>query len=156
MNNQTIEFVKDYKFLRIILQNNLSWNLQTNKIIKILSRNLGIITRVAYFLPKRTLITLYYAFIFSHLNYCNIIWINSTKSNLNKLRRIQNRCIKIISKHDTIEREELYKKYKILPIEKLYKYNVLITMYKRIKENKYSEIIDVNRYTHNYITRNKD
>ena len=61
---------------------------------------------------------LYYAQIYSHLSYCVVLWGSMlTTEQKNKLRSLQNKCVKLIDL--TKSMEDTYKKHKILTLEQL-------------------------------------
>ena len=56
------------KFLGIVIDCNLTWNDQINNITKSISRNIGIMNKLKYFISKKSLLTLYNTFVLSYLN----------------------------------------------------------------------------------------
>ena len=54
------------------------------------------INRIKHLLDKETLLLLINAFVFSKLFYCSTVWSNTSKSNVNKLQRVQNFAARII------------------------------------------------------------
>ena len=64
-----------------------------NKII----RSLGILRRVSHYVDQATRITLFNTLILPHIDYCSTVWCNNvTKTDINKLQRLQNVGMRII------------------------------------------------------------
>ena len=74
INNQTIECVKEFDFLGILLDTNMKWHSHLNKISKKISKAIGIIGKIKNFLPINTLRILYFSLVNSHLDYGILNW----------------------------------------------------------------------------------
>lgn len=94
--NEEITKVQNIKFLGIYLDEKLSWNYQINDLCLKLSKKAGIFYQLQ-FLPQKVLKLLYYSLVNSQLNYCNIIWGFTSKSNLDRILKLEKRLIRIIS-----------------------------------------------------------
>jgi hypothetical protein len=85
-----------------------------------ISKSLYIINRTKNFLPKKSLLTLYYALIHSHLSYCTAIYGCANKTILKKLFLKQKKAIRIISNANFCAHTSvLFKELKILPLDKM-------------------------------------
>ena len=67
------------KYLGIILKDDLDWNPHLTKLIKKLSRSIGLLSKVRYYVPKHFLRTIYHSIFNSHLIYASEIWRESQK-----------------------------------------------------------------------------
>ncbi len=85
-----------YKLLGILLDENLTFDHHIQKLHSKLSRSVYCINRVKNILPQKALTTLYHSLIHSHLTYCTSIYSCSSKSNINKIFKIQKEAIWII------------------------------------------------------------
>ena len=56
---------------------------------KTMSRNIEIINKLKYFIPKRILLSLYYTLVMPYLNYGFLAWGNTCKTYLNKRLKLQ-------------------------------------------------------------------
>ena len=74
INNKPIEKVENFKFLGVIIDQNLSWNIHINHIANKLSRVCGILTKLKNMLPKNILRMIYCTLFLSHLNYGITAW----------------------------------------------------------------------------------
>ena len=78
------------------------------------------IAKLSYYLPSKSLLTLYYFLVHTNFLYALPIWASTCQAYLLKLKRLQNKVIRIIAKAPL--RSKLtpqYKKYQILKLEDL-------------------------------------
>ena len=71
---QKIKLSSHVKYLGIILQDDLHWNSHLTKLRKKLSRSVGLLSKVRYYVPKYLLKTIYHSIFNSHLIYACEIW----------------------------------------------------------------------------------
>ena len=74
IDNKPLKLSDSVKYLRVTLDHFLNWNLNTKNLCSKLSRANGAISKLRHFVPMTTLIQIYYALFFSHLNYSCQIW----------------------------------------------------------------------------------
>ena len=88
-----------------------------------IARGIGILCKARKVLNNDSLLSLYYAFIYPHLSYCNHIWGNIPSTNLQQLIVLQKMAIRIISgvprKTHTAP---LFEKLRILNLAQINKY----------------------------------
>ena len=89
MYGTDIKIVKKFKFLGIIIDNKLDWNSQIEYLCSKLSRAIAILNKVKFKLNNKSLVILYNAFLYSHLNYCSRIWGKTCITKLNKINILQ-------------------------------------------------------------------
>lgn len=114
-----IEKVNCFKYLGIHLDPTLSWNNHIHRIEKRVASYIGILWRVRLFVPCKTLLQYYFAYIHTHFNYIISVWGRTASSHLQKLQCLQKRCLKIIFKKPLLYPTlSLYSDecHKILPI----------------------------------------
>ncbi len=106
-------------------------NIHIEFLFKKIARNVGILSKLKYFLPRYIMNTLYYSLILSHLQYCTLLWAKTYSTCLNKLRILQKKTIRIIMQsHYLAHTDPLFSKLKLLKLDDLYKhqlgiYNIL-------------------------------
>ena len=81
-NGSPIEQVVKFRLLGVVVDQHLKWNHHIDYILKIIVRNLHLLRRISWFLPRQTLITFYFSYIASHFNYCSLVWDPCCSSNL--------------------------------------------------------------------------
>ena len=135
LHGVAIEFVSEFKFLGIILNNKLSWTSHINYIRGKISRNVGIIQHIRHTLNKETLFILYYSMIFPYLSYANLLWGNTFITHLQPLFLLQKRAIRIITLSKQVEHTEpLFKQLKILNIFQLNQFTCIMHAHKFIHD----------------------
>ena len=79
--------------------------------------------RAKPFLGKHSLLTLHYSYIHTYLNYANLSWASTNRTNLKKLLSQQNHAIRTVNNKTRFEHtKELFNSQKIL---NKYKLNIL-------------------------------
>ena len=86
INGITIERVKEFNFLGLTIDENMTWKAHTQKIANKISQVIGTLKRLKHFLPPNILKTLYCSLILPHLHYGIILWGRNTKR-INKLQK---------------------------------------------------------------------
>jgi hypothetical protein len=121
---------KNFKLLGILLDEHLSFKYHIDALCSKISKSLYIINRAKNLLPTSCLLTLYYALVQSHLNYCSTIYGSATKTRLQKLVLKQKQAIRIISNADfRANTSPLFRRHQILPLNDLIKFNNLKFMH---------------------------
>ena len=129
-DNQIVQPSESAKYLGIFVDEQLSFKPHIIFLKKKITRSVGVLAKLSYYLPCNTLIILYYSFVHTHLHYTLPLWGPTYKSYLMKLKRLQNKALRIISK--TKIRGKMtpqYYKYEILKLENLYNFEIAKLMY---------------------------
>ena len=130
LDNVKIKNPSVTKYLGILLDNNLSFKPQIARLESKMSRSVGVIAKLRYYLPSYTLLNLYFALVHSNLLYGLLVWGSTYKSYLTKLKKLQNKALKIITNSCPRERvTPLYHKLKILKLDDLYLFELAKLMY---------------------------
>ena len=74
------------KSLGVLIDENLSWNMHINKLIKKIASSIGAIKRLRPFVPFTTLQYIYNSLVQPHFNYCCVVWDNCNKTYADKLQ----------------------------------------------------------------------
>ena len=97
MNNIMIEFVSSTKFLGVIIDDNLKFNIHINAINKKISKNIGVMYNLRQYVTKNTLVTIYRSIIESYLNYCILLFGNSFLTHISSLIISQKKALRTIT-----------------------------------------------------------
>ena len=89
IEGETMSEVSKTKFLGVIIDNRLNWQHHINYISCKVADGIGIIMKIRKVLDNASLRSLYYAFIFPSMMYCNHVWGNACSVYLNKLFVLQ-------------------------------------------------------------------
>lgn len=106
------------------------------------------------FFPHQALLSLYFAFVHSHINYGIASWGNAYSSHLSSVQHIQNQCIRIItcSSHRS-SASALLRENKILSVNNLFHYNLGVFFYQLLHSYISYDSIDLNRLRTKNCTR---
>ena len=136
INDKEVERVGSIKFLGVLLDEHLSWKEHIRYTENKIAKNIGLLYRAKPFLGKHSLLTLYYSYIHTYLNYANLSWASTNRINLKKLLSQQKHAIRIANNKTHFEHtKELSNSQKILNIYKVNILNKAIFMH-----NVYNEI----------------
>lgn len=136
MGTDDLEIVNTVSTLGVTFSKDLSWNDHVEQFSKKLSSAVGTIARMKYFLPTKIKILLYNALVFSILQYCNLVWGTTTKTNLMKLHLLQKRAVRSIANvPSSFSTKDLFVKFDILPVFFPYDYRLILAYKSHLKSN---------------------
>ena len=102
----------------------------------------------------------YMSLIFSHINYCNLIWGSACNKILEPLFRLQKKSVRLVNNSHFLEHTApIFKSLQILALDQIFKLNCQIFIYKCIRENRFpnfSNRLIRNSDIHNHNTRNNE
>ena len=157
IDGKRIMEVSETKFLGVIIDNKLNWKPHIRHVCTKDAKGIGIILKARKVFNHETLSTLYYTFVYPYLNYCIHVWGRAYNTHLKDLCLLQNKIIRIINGIPSRTNvDHLYIQQNILSVNRLYYYNIGISMYKfsnsmlpEMFDSFFSRIED----THSYHTR---
>ena len=74
LNNIEIKFSETVKYLWVILDNSLTFGKHVRMICDKISKNIGLLGKIAHNAHKSVLKMLYYSIVYAYILYCNSIW----------------------------------------------------------------------------------
>ena len=87
ISNHVIERQEFIKFLGVLLDENLNWKEHIKYTENKIAKNLGLLYKARLFLERNALLALYYSYIQTYINYANIAWGSTCRTNLIKINR---------------------------------------------------------------------
>ena len=130
LSNHSIDRVNETVFLVVIIDANLSWKPHIASVARKVSKSLGIIFKSSFYLPKSSLITLYYTLIYPHRFYCVNIWGSTYITNLQRIVILQKQSIRIICKSSfDAHTDSLFKELRILKFMDICRFQIGKIMY---------------------------
>ena len=96
--NNIVNITNTAKYLGILIDNQLSFKSHIHFLEKKLSRSVGIMAKLSYHLLLNVLLTLYHSLVHIHLIYALPVWATTFPTYLVKLKRLQNKAMRIITK----------------------------------------------------------
>ena len=128
-----LERVTQTKFLGVILDDKLLWKCHIEYICNKISKGIGILIRARRTLGTKALVILYNTLVKPYFTYCNIIWGNTYIKNLNRVKILQKKIIRIITFSGFYAHTEpLFRKLNIMTTTQLYDYFVAIFVFKSL------------------------
>ena len=113
------------------MDDRLTWKEHTTYLANKIAKSVGILAKVRKYLGAKTVLGLYYSFVYPLLLYGICLWGNCSQTNLWPIFKLQKRAIRIIG---SIKRRDstnnFYYESKIIKLPDLYYQKVAIIMYK--------------------------
>ena len=156
INNQPIEMIEHTRLLGTIVQNNLSWDLNTKELVRKANARMELLRKVSSFSPGiEDLKTIYIMYVRSILEHSATLWHSSlSKENRDDLERVQKTAFRIILG----ERFKTYKQaLQLLDLQTLdqRREQLCLTFAKRAsKHPKFMHFFPLNQKFHQMNTRN--
>ena len=118
--NQLIEFKDQVSFLGVVVDRNLKFSSHISYSCNKMSKSIGIFYKLKNYIDTKSLIKLYYTFIYPYMIYCNVIWGGTNQTHLNRMFVLQKRVIRVIhGLNSRAHTEELFFDSKILKLKDL-------------------------------------
>ena len=100
LNGKKLTPVNSVKYLGMYIDNHLAWDTHIFHLSQKLSRANGILSKLRHNAPREVCLDVYYALFYSHLIYgCNL-WGITSEENLDKIEKLQKKCVRIITFSD--------------------------------------------------------
>ena len=153
-NNSEIERLEYLKCLGVLLDDNLCWKEHIKYIESKIAKNIGLLYKAKPYIDKHSLLSLYHSYIHSYINYWNITWGSTARTNLKKIYSQQKHAIRIVYSKDRLTHtRELFKECKVLNVYQVNIWKNLVFMH-QVNSNTVPTIF-LNKFkkpTHNYPT----
>ena len=160
LDNHCIDMVTEATFLGVVIDNKLSWKAHVKHISSKISKSIAILRILRFSYPISVLRLIYMSLIYSHINYCNLIWGSANQTTLDPLLKLQKKAVRLVNKAKYLDHTEpIFHSLQIMTIHKMFMLNCLVFVYKCLKCYKYpnykSRMIR-NSDVHSYNTRGND
>ena len=129
--NQDIEQVRAHRLLGVIIDEKFTFHRHVNSVIKKVSRNLYLMSKLWHYVPTEALLSFFYAHCLSHINYASTIWCNTDNDHINKLNRLHKRAVKLIYRAPNISTMDKYKHLNILTLNNQFLFNACTIVFKQ-------------------------
>ena len=158
-DNNNIEIVDKFKYLGVVFDPHLSWTEHVNYMSSNISKRIGVIRRVQYYLPSNTANLLAKAMVFPHFDYCSPVWSNFTTGLHNHLQILQNKLARVLLHADIrTPIDKMMEELNWLKLDDRWKRQLLVVTFKCLKEIApvyMSSYVTFTHSTHNRFTRNQ-
>lgn len=123
---QEIAVVDEHKILGVTFSSNLAWHAHINHLCSKLSAATGALSRCRSLIPLHAKLSIYHALFASHLNYCSLVWLTTTKKNIEKIITLQKKIIRNVADVGYLSSTRtLFPLYNIVKIENMYNFRIL-------------------------------
>lgn len=155
IKNQKLKEVSETTYLGLQLENTMKWDRHIQKLIQQNARTIAALNKIKHIIPSSYKKPLYHALFTAKNSYLINIWGNTTKSNLLKIQKQQNKVLKLIYKlHYRTPTTHVYEKTQELNVEEIIKLNNILFLHKiRNNEIKIKIKLQTNKEIHDYRTR---
>ena len=96
LKNRNLQLSSSMKLLGITIDNAVNFHEHVSGLVRKVSNQLQVLKRHKRLIPTGAKKRLYESFILSHLNYCSVIWLHCGKKNVDKLEKINERCLRFV------------------------------------------------------------
>ena len=130
INDKEITRCQSVKFLGVLLDENINWKDHISTVENKISKNIGLLYRARPYLNKESMVKLYYSYIHCFLNYANLAWASTNKTNLHKIHIKQKHAIRVVANETRYAHSKpLMRSLQILNIYQLNIHKTLIFMH---------------------------
>ena len=105
-----LEKVKTTKILGLIIDERISFKSHIDSVCNKLSSRIGLLSRISYYLPSKTLNIIYKTLVQTHIDYCIGIYGFTFDTHIKRIQRLQNRAMRVITRSDK-DYSQLFKEY---------------------------------------------
>ena len=92
----SLEHKSYIKYLGVLIDKNISWKNHLDCVITKISKTIGMIAKLRYFVPSSVLTNIYKSLVLPYLTYGLVAWGNVSKNYLNKIVVLQKRVLCLI------------------------------------------------------------
>ena len=144
-------------FLGVIVDENLRWDVHIDNIVCKVSKSIGVLYKLRFYVPHPILFTLYNSLILPYLSYCIVVWGNSYKGKLDTLFKLQKKALRICTGSVyNAHSAPLFLRLKTLNIFDLFKYHTALIGFQYFQDllpKCISAMFSVNKHIHTHETR---
>ena len=159
IDNVKLKPCNSVQYLGISIDEVLSWNKQIEDLCKKLRRANGILAKIRHYISKKTCIAVYYSIFYTHLLYGCLCWNFSSKSNLDRIIKLQKTAVRIITFSDQhTHSNPLFIELNLLKVEDVFKFQIILSVYDFINNalpKSLNHLFEINNTTHQHDTRSK-
>ena len=96
INNVSISCVNFERILGVTIDEMISWNKHIDNMCTTLSQRIGLLRRLRKLIPFHLRKILYYGLIQSTIDYCCVVWGNTSTNNIDRVYKMQKRALRVL------------------------------------------------------------
>ena len=153
------------KYLGVLIDSTLTWKDHIDNVITKISKSLGLLYKIRYFVNIKIMRMLYFSLVYPHLTYGIEVWGSADITYLNRIFILQKRIVRMLTFTDKrlqdyslIPSEPLFFKlniHKIYDIFKLLISKFIFNCLKKANPDKFNSWFKLTSHVHNHNTRSK-
>ena len=141
INGALLSRVYSYPYLGVELDHALSYDKHLDNVVNKTNQKLFIFRKIRRFISQSTAVIIYKQMILPLLEYCSILFNSGKKSKIDKVDKVQSKCIRIIENcHDVYSRAketELCARFNIEPLQHRRDIQLACTMFRLSKNERF-------------------
>ena len=157
IDGEVLDIVAETKLSGIILDSELNWKSHVNYTSKKLAKAIAIISKTKQYFNRKTLLQMYYSFMYPYLTYANVIWGNAPATTLWPIYKLQKIALRMITNTRRGNSTQTHcKVLKILRLPEIYTFSTSIFMYKYLHNMmppSLNHLFQRNQEIHHHYTR---
>ena len=102
INKVKLQTVPSFKYLGVLLDSTLTFNLHINSLIRTVSHKVSLLTKVKKYLSDGAALQIYKSMILPYIDYADVVFDKAYSRDLEKMQRLQNRCLKVCANRDRL------------------------------------------------------
>lgn len=139
-----IENVTTQKVIGVYLDQNLTWSRHVKYVCDRVNSYLYLLMRISKYLTPETRKIYYYGYIAPLLDFCSTVWGNCSKTDSNRIARLQKRACSLITQSSMkTSKMNLFRELNILPFDLRVHYAILILVFKALHNMTPSYVTDL-------------
>ena len=133
INGAPLQIVPTYKYMGVTLDNTLSFDSHVKSTLSMVAFKTNLLARIRKYMNENVALKIYKSMILPYFDYGDVIYNAAWKDGLDKLQRLQNRCLKICKNvHKRFNTEELHTVTKMPMLTDRRKAHINNFMFKRL------------------------
>jgi len=153
VDDRNVDHVDNAKFLGVIIDDKLNFKRHVNDLARKLSRSIGMMNRISYFVPPFAKRKIFYSLVYSRMSYGLLAWGMSSARTKNTMERLIRKCRGIVEYPVTVGSDAAAT---ILNFDLMYKYSASVKLYRVVKMDQHQYFLTIFNSllpNHNHQTR---
>ena len=100
LNGERLKLTPSFKYLGITLDSTLNFGQHVSSIVRMVHHKISLLGRIKKYLKNDVALKIYKSSILPYLDYADPIFHNARAADLDKLQRLQNRCLRVCLGHN--------------------------------------------------------
>ena len=100
MNGDKLQQVPSFKYLGVVLDPPLNFNHHITSVVRTILHKMTLLSKMKKYLRNDTALLVYKTMLLPYFDYGDVIYCKSANRDLDKLQRLQNRCLKICMRQE--------------------------------------------------------